>query len=112
MSDNDLSNLKEVYNELWNDAKNLVKDMTGSISLYTYSSFLLLVLNLYPIYQIFLWVVVIPRTFLNDWIIFNIFSYFFVIGILTFFGLKLLKTYLKLKKRYSRLWKMRLELDD
>lgn len=110
--DTQMSNLKELYDELWSDAKNLIQDMAGGVSLYKYSSFLLLALNAYPIYWICLYVFVIPRQFLNDWIIFMIFSYLVSIAILTFFGLKLLRVHLKLKNRYSKLMKMRLEFED
>jgi len=110
--DDEMSNLKDLYDELWDDAKNLIKDMIGSISLYKYSGLLLLGLNIYPIYNLFLWTFVIPRMFLNEGIIFSMFLYLFAIVILTFFGLKLLRTYLKLKKRYLKLWKMRLEVED
>jgi len=109
--DDEMSTLKDLYDELWNDAKNLIKDMTGSISLYKYSGLLLLGLNIYPIYHLFMWAFVFPRIFLKDEIIFGMFSYLFAIVILTFFGFKLLRTYLKLKKRYSKLWKMRLEVE-
>ena len=109
--DDEMSTLKDLYDELWDDAKNLIKDMTGSISLYKYSGLLLLGLNIYPIYRILLWVFVIPRYFLSEGILFGLIQYFFVIIIFGFFGFKLLRTYYKLKKRYSKLWKMRLEVE-
>ena len=109
--DNEMSSLKDLYDELWDDAKNLIKDMTGSISLYKYSGLVLLGMNIYPIYNLFLWAFVIPRMFINDGVIFGMFSYLFAIVILTFFGFKLFRTYLKLKKRYSKLWEMKLEVE-
>jgi hypothetical protein len=45
---------------------------------------------------------------LNDGMIFTLISYTIALGLLIFFGLKLLRTYFKLKKRYSKLWDMRL----
>ena len=109
--DDEMSTLKDLYDELWDNAKKLIKDMMGSISLYKYSSLLLLGLNIYPIYHLFMWEFVIPRQFINDGVFFGIFSYLVAIVLLTFFGFKLLRTYLKLKKRYSKLWKMRLEVE-
>ena len=110
--ENEISNLKGLYDELWSDAKNLIQDMQKSISLYKYSSFLLFGLIIYPIYHIFLTVFVMPRYFLNEGVLFGLISYLFVIIILVFFGFRLLRIYLKLKKRYSKLWKMRSELED
>jgi hypothetical protein len=107
-----MSKLKELYDELWSDAKNLIQDMAGSVSLYKYSSLLLLALNAYPIYWICMYLLVIPSQFLNNWIIIMILSYLVAIMILTYFGFKLLRLYLRLKKRYSKLMKMRLELED
>jgi hypothetical protein len=112
MSEEEFSSLKDLYNELWEDAKNLVKDLTSSISLYKYSGLLLLGLIIYPLHNILMWTFLIPRDFLNEGVLFGLISYFFIIILLAFFGIKLLRTYLKLKKRYSKLWKMRSDLED
>ena len=103
--DDEMSNLKDLYDELWDDAKSLIKDMTGSISLYKYSGLLLLGLAIYPIYSLFNIAFVFQTWFPIDLFILPILSDLLAIVILTFFGLKLLRTYLKLKKRYSKLWK-------
>lgn len=96
--ENEISKLKDLYDELWRDAKNLVQDMAGSINMYRNASYLLFALNLYPIYLILLGVFVI--------------SSLFAIIVLTFFGIKLLRVHLKLKDRYAKLLKMKSELED
>ena len=95
--ENEISKLKDLYDELWRDAKTLVQDMAGSINLYRNSSYSLFALSLYPIYLILSGVFVI--------------SSLFAIVILTFFGIKLLRVHLKLKDRYAKLLKMKSELE-
>ncbi len=111
--DNEMSSLKDLYDELWSNAEILIQDMAGSLSFVKYSSFLLLALNAPPIYYLYVYFFEIPKHFLSEWgMMFNIVSYLSAIVILTFSGLKLLKTYLKLRNRFSKLMKMRLELED
>ena len=109
--DDEISTLKDLYDELWDDAKNLIKDMTGSITLYKYSGLLLLGLAIYPIYGLFNIAFVFQNWFPIEQFTLPILSDLFATVILTFFGFKLMRTYLKLKKRYSKLWKMRLEVE-
>ena len=96
--ENEMSNLKDLYDELWSDAKTLVQDMVSSINLYRNSSYILFALTLYPIYFILLNVFLIPSLF--------------ALVILTYFGIKLQRVYLKLKGRYAKLLKMKSELED
>ena len=110
--ENEMSNLKDLYDELWSDAKTLVQDMAGSIKLYRNSSYLLLAMNLYPIYWIYMRVFFIPIRFFNEGFLVATILELFAIVILTFFGIKLQRVYLKLKGRYAKLLKMKSELED
>ena len=110
--ENEMPSLKNLYDELWSDAKNLVQDMAGSITLYRNASYLLLAMNLYPIYWIFMRVFFIPIRFFNEGSLVAVLSELFTIVILTFFGIKLQRVYLKLKNRYAKLLKMKSELED
>ena len=110
--ENEMSNLKDLYDELWSDAKTLVQDMAGSIKLYRNSSYLLLAMNLYPLYWLFMWAFIIPRHLFDDSGLYSMLSYLVAIVILTYFGIKLQKVYLKLKCRYEKLLKMKSEFED
>jgi hypothetical protein len=46
MEDEKLVELKTVYDELWSDARTMIKDMKRSIHLYSFTSFITLVFSL------------------------------------------------------------------
>jgi len=102
----ELLQLKALYDELWNDARNLVKDMNKSIYVYLFAGFLSLVFS-----------VIMIGSGISNWN--KIFSgdtdtltYVYVIAetfgsfIYVVFGVTLLYWYRKLKGRYSKLIKM------
>ncbi len=102
----ELLQLKALYDELWNDARNLVKDMNKSIYVYLFAGFLSLVFS-----------VIMIGSGISNWN--KIFSgdtdtltYVYVIAetfgsfIYVAFGVTLLYWYRKLKGRYSKLIKM------
>lgn len=110
--DKELIELKSLYDELWHDAKTVVKDMRRSISIYLYSALVTFVVALITItYTI---------TFAFNLLVGNVNLYtylgtFFEAGssiIIVIFGIFLLRWYKRLGKRYSRLIEMEKELED
>jgi hypothetical protein len=104
--DEELLQLKELYDGLWNDARNLVKDMNKSIYVYLFAGFLSFVFS-----------VIMMGSGISNWNkIFsgdtNTLTYVYVTAetfgsfVYVAFGIALLYWYLKLKGRYSKLIKM------
>ena len=102
----ELLQLKELYNELWNDARTMIKDMNKTIYVYLFAGFLSIVFS-----------VIMIGSGISNWN--KIFSgeistltYVYVIAetfgsvIYVAFGITLLYWYRKLKSRYSKLIKM------
>jgi len=101
--DKELPELKELYNELWSDARTLIKDMNRSIHMYLFAGFITLAFS-----------AIIIGTAISDWnkILSGSASnltYFYAIvetpGAVFYvaFAVFLIYWYSKLKNRYSRL---------
>ena len=106
VADEELTQLKELYDELWNDARSLIKDMNKSIYVYLFAGFLSLVFSAIMIGSgISNW----NKVFSGDT---DTLTYVYVIAetfgsvIYVAFGITLLYWYRKLKGRYSKLIKM------
>ncbi len=102
----ELPQLKELYDELWNDARNIIRDMNKSIYVYLFAGFLSLVFSVIMIGSgISNW----NKIFSGDT---NTLTYVYVIAetfgsfIYVAFGIAFLYWYRKLKGRYSKLVKM------
>jgi hypothetical protein len=103
MENEELAQLKTVYDELWSDAKTMIKDMKKSIYLYLFAGFITLVFS-----------VIMIGTAISDWnkILLggaSTLTYFYAIvetpGAVFYvaFGVVLLYWYYKLKNRYAKL---------
>jgi len=113
MADNDeLPELKAVYDELWSDAITMIKDMKKSIYLYSFTGFITLVLS-----------AIMIGTAISDWnkiLSGNIgpFTYLYAVAgtlgsvIYPAFGVYLLYWYNKLKNRYARLIQLEKTIRD
>jgi uncharacterized protein YybS (DUF2232 family) len=99
----ELIQLKELYEELWHDAKTLVKDMKRSILMYLYSAFVTFaVAALGFSYSTVYWVgLLYGNTSILNYIGAIIEPVSSVV--ITIFGITLLRWYFRIKKRYSRL---------
>jgi hypothetical protein len=110
--DKELPELKELYDELWSDARTMIKDMKKSIFVYLFTGFITLVFS-----------AIMIGTAISDWnkilsgsastltylyaIAGTLGSVFYVL-----FGVALLYWHNKLKNRYSKLIKIEKELED
>ncbi len=108
----ELTQLKTLYDELWRDARTMIKDMNRSIFIYLFAGFLSLVLS-----------AIMIGTAISD--LNKIVSgsassltYFYAIvetpGSVFYvaFGVALLYWYYKLKKRYAKLIQMEKAIED
>jgi hypothetical protein len=110
--DEELPELKALYNELWSDARTMVKDMKRSIYIYLFAGFITLVFS-----------AIMIGTAISDWnkiLSGNIgtFTYLYAIAgtlgsvIYVAFGVLLLTWYNKLKNRYTRLIQLEKTIRD
>jgi len=110
--DKELAQLKALYDELWRDAKSMIRDMNRSIFIYFFAGLIILAFS-----------TIIIGTAVSDWnkILSNDASsltYFYAIVetpgaiFMIIFGITLLYWYRKLKKRYSKLIEMEKKIDD
>ena len=101
--DEELPELKTLYDELWSDARTMIKDMKRSIYIYLFTSFITLVFS-----------TIMIGTAISEWnkiFLGNVstFTYVYAIAgtlgavIYVAFGVALLYWYNKLKNRYARL---------
>ena len=110
--DKELAQLKALYDELWRDAKSMIKDMNRSIFIYFFAGWIVLAFS-----------AIIVGTAVSD--LNKIFSngassltYFYAFVevpgaiFMIIFGITLLYWYRKLKKRYSKLIEMEKKIDD
>ena len=112
MEDEELAQLKTVYDELWSDARTMIKDMKRSIYVYLFTGFVTLAFS-----------VIMIGTAISDWnkIISggaSTLTYFYAIvetpGAVFYvaFGVALLYWFNKLRKRYERLILLEKTLED
>jgi len=112
MEDEELTPLKTLYDELWSDAKTMIKDMNRSISMYFFAGLMGLAMS----------VVAFGSTISNIAKILSgaagALEYFYAIStslgsvILVIYGISMLRWYNKLKNRYSRLMQMEKTIED
>ncbi len=112
MEDEQLVQLKTLYDELWSDARTMIKDMKRSIYLYSFTAFITLVFS-----------VIMIGTAISDWnkiLSGNVgtFTYLYAIAgtlgsiIYVAIGILLLYWYNKLKNRYTKLIQLEKTLED
>jgi hypothetical protein len=103
--DNELIELKAIYDSLWSDAKTLVKDMRKSVAVYQYAGMITIALAFITVTSglpYYLQIINGLATLLTATVV------GFQIAVITLeiiVGVKLLKWHSKLKKRYARLMK-------
>jgi len=112
MEDEKLTQLKVLYDELWHDARTMIKDMKRSISIYLFTGFMTLAFS-----------VIMIGTAISGWNKIlsgspSTLTYFYAIaetsGVVVYvaFGVSLLYWYNKLKKRYTRLIELERTIED
>jgi hypothetical protein len=110
--DKELPQLRAVYDELWSNARTMIKDMRRSIFVYLFTGFITLAFS-----------VIMIGTAISDWSKIlsggaSTLTYFYAIvetpGAVFYvaFGVLLLYWYNKLRKRYSKLVEIEKQLGD
>ena len=108
----ELPELKALYDELWSNARTMIKDMKRSIYIYLFTGFITLAFS-----------VIMIGTAISDWNKIlsgsaSTLTYFYAIvetpGAVFYvaFGVALLYWYNKLKKRYARLIRLEKTIED
>jgi hypothetical protein len=112
MEDEELSDLKTVYDELWSDAKTMIKDMNNNITIvFLFGLTLLAVapMELGTVVQMYARITTGSTSWLN---------YFYLIGssigmvISPVAGIGMIRWYYKLKNRYARVVELEKRLED
>jgi len=112
MADEELPELKALYDELWSDAKTMIKDMKRSISIYLFAGLMTLIVS-----------VIVIGTAISEWNKIlsgsaSTLTYFYAVAgiigtvFLVQFGVTLLYWYNKLKNRYARLVRLEKTIED
>jgi hypothetical protein len=110
--DKELPELKSLYDELWSDARTMIKDMKRSISIYFFTGFITLA-----------FAVIVIGIAISDWTKIlsgsaSTLTYLYAIAETTgavlnvAFGVALLYWYNKLKNRYARLIRLEKTIGD
>ncbi len=110
--DEELPELKTLYDELWSNARTMIKDMNRSINIYLFTGFTTLILSIIMIGT--------AISELNKIFVGNVstFTYLYAIAgtlgavIYVGFGILLLYWYGKLKNRYAKLIQLEKTISD
>ena len=111
-ADKELPELKALYDELWSDARTMIKDMKRSVSIYLFAGFIT-----------FFFSVIMIGTAISDWNKIlsgsaSTLTYFYAtvetLGAVFYvaFGVVLLYWYNKLKNRYANLIRLEKTIED
>ncbi len=103
MGDEELAQLKTVYDELWSDARTMVKDMNRSIrSVYLSGFFMLLMAAMQALsaHQVYMKIIEGSTRWLDQ---FYLYSISLGVIVMAIGGIYTLRTYNELKNRYARL---------
>lgn len=109
---NELPELKALYDELWKDAKTMIKDMKRSIWIYSFTSFITLALSAIMIGSaISNWNQILSGSATTLTYLYAIAS---TLGVVIYiaFGVALLYWHNKLKTRYARLIQLDKTIED
>jgi hypothetical protein len=104
--DKELVQLRTLYDELWEDARTMIKDMNRSISVFFWSGLVIVLLSItfFANAMQSLQNVLAGSTGVLDYLYLGVRLFAFVVMVL--FGSSLLLWYRKLRNRYSRLVQM------
>jgi len=111
-NEKEIPQLRALYDELWHDAKTLIRDMKESISMYLFSGVLLL---------LFTWVTFYSALGHFSKILAgnaDLLAYFnasvALLGMVFFilYGVRLIRFYYKLRERYGKLLEMEKKIED
>jgi len=107
-----MQRLRDLYEELWQDAKTMIRDMSRSIGMYRLSGALLLILAVLTLFYI------VPSSISKVleggewWYYVGFFSGVFGIIFYSLTGIQLLRWYSKLKNKYSKLLQLEKSIED
>lgn len=111
-NEEEIPKLRELYDELWHDAKTMIRDMKEGISMYKFSG---IFICLYAYFAFWITLtgslkIIAGGADLTSY--FNAFFGAFAIVFFALFGLRLIRFYYKLKERYAKLLEMEKKIED
>ncbi len=112
MENGDLAQLKAVYDELWRDAKTMVKDMNRSIKSVFLVGFFMLWgagMQFLSAHQVYMKILGGSTRWLDQ---FYLYAISFGVVVMIAGGIWTLRAYSELKKRYARLSELEKALED
>lgn len=112
MENDELPQLKTVYDELWRDAKTMIKDMTRSIKAVFFTGYMMLTIALLTFlsaHQTYM-KIVLGSTRTLDY--FYLIAESFGVVIMIVAGIWCIRIYYKLKNRYRRLIQLEKAIED
>ena len=112
MGDEELAQLKTVYDELWQDARTMVKDMNRSIRSVYLSGFFMLLMSLMQLlsaHQVYMKILEGSTRWLDQ---FYLYAISLGVVLLAVGGIYTLRSYNELKNRYARLTELEKTLGD
>ena len=108
----EIPQLRAIYDELWHDAKTLIRDMSDSISMYKFSGILLILLSMMTIPTVMDNTLEILTGSIDLLNYLTLFFGVFAMGFFILIGWRLLRWYYMLKERYAKLLQMEKEIED
>lgn len=108
----EIPQLRAIYDELWHDAKTLIRDMSDSISMYKFSGILLILLSMMTIPTVMDNTLEILTGSIDLLNYLTLFFGVFTMGFFILIGWRLLRWYYRLKERYAKLLQMEKEIED
>jgi hypothetical protein len=112
MENGELAQLKAVYDELWRDARTMVRDMNRSIRSVYLSGFFMLMMSLMQAlsaHQVYMKILEGSTRWLDQ---FYLYSISLGVVVLAVGGIYTLRAYYELKRRYERLSELEKTLED
>ena len=111
-NEEELIQLKELYDELWHDAKSLIKDMKKSIGVCLYSAIMTFTVLILCISYSVMYCLALLSGETNALYYVGVIVEPLGCVILLVFGVKLLQWYVMFKRRYSKLIELERKIED
>ena len=111
-NEEEIPKLRELYDELWHDAKTLIHDMKEGISMYKFSGILICLFAYAPCLSSLMGFL---KIIAGEADVINYFNAFFGAFATLFFvliGVRLIRFYYRLKERYAKLLEMEKRIED
>lgn len=111
-NEEEMPKLRELYDELWRDAKTMIRDMKEGISMYKFSGIFICLFAFFAVWLTLIGTLTIIAGGADLTSYFHAFFGIFATVFFVLFGLRLIRFYYKLKERYAKLLEMEKKIGD